>query len=505
MLVLLSATTSAPTCSSINGWLNCTLTVAAGVWDIGFRNISFRTRLYNGMPNGPVLRARPGDRVRILLQNRLGAAGDRSACEDRLAGYRGPNTTNLHIHGIFETPAHDDTFACVGPFEDKQYAYEIDRRTGSSLLWYHPHFDGSSAMHLYGGMGGVFDIVDQAQEAAYGLDFAEDATVRLCLTVLNFDPTSSDYLGAFLANGGEGVGKSELPLSLVNPTSFTGIVVTVNGVASAPVRRIAVGTWAKLKIVNAASASSNNAILGFDAGSDACELRVLAYDGAYISGRPRVQRAVIVPAGGRAVLAVRCQALGRFSFGTLSGQLPFGTMGQVMPAEQPVLVLDVGPAAIGRLADGPTAVGISTLPERLPGPPQFYPDLRSAKPDGFNSVRLSNAAGDNNVNGWPYNGSVSYTMPHGSVQEWVISGGEGVGLQKQHPYHQHMSHFQIVASSIDTGGLVALGDYRDTVPLYADLNFTIRFIAPFTGRMMVHCHVLKHEDRGMMTLAEVVR
>merc|ERR1712032_1406312 len=47
------------------------------------------------------------------------------------------------------------------------------------------------------------------------------------------------------------------------------------------------------------------------------------------------------------------------------------------------------------------------------------------------------------------------------------------------------------------------GDYRDTLVVYRDLNYTVRFVAPFQGLMMIHCHVLKHEDLGMMTLANI--
>jgi hypothetical protein len=114
---------------------------------------------------------------------------------------------------------------------------------------------------------------------------------------------------------------------------------------------------------------------------------------------------------------------------------------------------------------------------------------------------FSNAAGDNTLNGIPYNGSVSHVAEQRSMQEWYLYGGEGHGLSNQHTYHQHMTHFQIMSESVDTNGLVtAVGDYRDTVPLYRDLNLTIRFIPPFTGRMMIHCHMLRHEDMGMMTV-----
>ena len=45
---------------------------------------------------------------------------------------------------------------------------------------------------------------------------------------------------------------------------------------------------------------------------------------------------------------------------------------------------------------------------------------------------------------------------------------------------------------------------RDTLPLYGTLHYTIRFVAPFLGRMMVHCHIQKHSEGGMMALARIV-
>jgi FtsP/CotA-like multicopper oxidase with cupredoxin domain len=148
------------------------------------------------------------------------------------------------------------------------------------------------------------------------------------------------------------------------------------------------------------------------------------------------------------------------------------------------------------------------LPNILPGPPVYYTDLvqtPEADIDGRNTIMLSNFPGENSVNGWPYNGSVSYNMPIGSLQEWRLIGGQGPEpLGSVHPYHQHVTHFQIMESSLDTNGLVGMvGDYRDTVPLYLAMNFTVRFKAAIGGIMMIHCHVLRHEDLGMMTLANI--
>ena len=71
-----------------------------------------------------------------------------------------------------------------------------------------------------------------------------------------------------------------------------------------------------------------------------------------------------------------------------------------------------------------------------------------------------------------------------------------------------MSHFQVVAvSGAAEGGppLAAVGDWRDTLPLYGTVAYTIRFVAPFLGRMMVHCHIQKHSEGGMMAIARIER
>ena len=68
-----------------------------------------------------------------------------------------------------------------------------------------------------------------------------------------------------------------------------------------------------------------------------------------------------------------------------------------------------------------------------------------------------------------------------------------------------MTHFQVIRAGGVKGGvegagavegtalMARAGDYRDTVVLYAELNYTVRFVVPFPGLMMIHCHTLKHE------------
>ena len=56
-----------------------------------------------------------------------------------------------------------------------------------------------------------------------------------------------------------------------------------------------------------------------------------------------------------------------------------------------------------------------------------------------------------------------------------------------------------------TGGkLWRKGDWRDTVNVWEDVPALTRFhVADFAGPMVVHCHILQHEDMGMMTWAMI--
>ena len=201
--------------SDARGWLNYTLDVDVGVWRLP-RGISFSTRLYNGLAPSPVLWAQPGDRVRLRVLNRL---GPNSPTQPAAPNFREANTTNLHLHGIHDDANHDDTFARVRDGQQKVYEYDLEPSSGTSLIYYHPHADGSTSLQSLGGMGGVLVIEDRAQEEQLGL--RPSATHVALLQALDFNPSSKDYLGTQLTNEGT----SLMDASISNPTRFEGLML----------------------------------------------------------------------------------------------------------------------------------------------------------------------------------------------------------------------------------------------------------------------------------------
>lgn len=86
----------------------------------------------------------------------------------------------------------------------------------------------------------------------------------------------------------------------------------------------------------------------------------------------------------------------------------------------------------------------------------------------------------------------------GTVEEWTIVNN----TQEQHPFHIHINDYQVV--SINGQPYDAKG-HQDTVPV--PVNGEVVILNPFddfTGKFVFHCHILAHEDLGMMAVVDVL-
>jgi len=90
----------------------------------------------------------------------------------------------------------------------------------------------------------------------------------------------------------------------------------------------------------------------------------------------------------------------------------------------------------------------------------------------------------------------------GAVEEWVLENDS----DDYHPFHMHVNPFQIVETS---DRLIPPGTWLDTV-LIPPQRFGVpgrvvmrTRIRRFIGQFVLHCHILGHEDHGMMQLVEI--
>jgi FtsP/CotA-like multicopper oxidase with cupredoxin domain len=86
----------------------------------------------------------------------------------------------------------------------------------------------------------------------------------------------------------------------------------------------------------------------------------------------------------------------------------------------------------------------------------------------------------------------------GATEEWIV---RNTGAH-WHPFHIHVNDFQVVSVN---GEAVNSHGYEDTVPLPPNSETTIRMrFLDYSGKFVYHCHILSHEDFGMMATVEVV-
>ena len=103
-------------------------------------------------------------------------------------------------------------------------------------------------------------------------------------------------------------------------------------------------------------------------------------------------------------------------------------------------------------------------------------------------------------------GEDPYRVKLGTAEEWtLVNACDSKLMDHAHVYHIHVSPFKITAIN---GRRLSTPLWRDTFVLTKrsgdSLTFEANFV-DFTGRFVEHCHVIAHEDLGMMGSVEVVR
>ena len=94
---------------------------------------------------------------------------------------------------------------------------------------------------------------------------------------------------------------------------------------------------------------------------------------------------------------------------------------------------------------------------------------------------------------------VDVKVPLGSTEEWTIRNSS----EELHVFHIHQLGFQVLSIN---GKPVPFDGLLDTVnvPIHGEVKIRMAFTDPaIVGRFMFHCHILEHEDKGMMQQIEV--
>ena len=461
--------------SSSDGLLDTRLTCRVMAVPAAGKNPVMAT--YEGSLPGPVLRIRPGDRLRINLTNLLddippGLPPDSPfICSTMSAtGHmlgEGMNTcaTNLHLHGVHVSPEgnSDNIFLTVKGGESFQYEYQIPENHPSGFHWYHPHQHGTVTNQVFAGMAGPI-IIEGDLDKLPGVAGLTERTLILQATQLYPDGGSVKISAESITN---------VPGPPTDgPVRLKNYLRLVNGQLN-PTMTIRPGETQRWRILNASSNVTYRLQL------DGHQLHQIAKDGNTL-GETWTRDAIVLAPGERTEVLVQAGAAGTYAFRTLPISVGINT-------QQDTVLATV-------IVDG-TAMTPEPLPTTLLPLEDFSNDTIAQRRQI--TFQFSPPIGPNQSIFWidhrQFGGDRDdQVVQLGTTEEWTIRNAS----MSWHPFHIHINDYQVIAVN---GQPVPVRYSEDTtgVPPFGEITMRTRF-EDFPGRWVYHCHILLHEDNGMM-------
>ncbi|HEX6248145.1 MAG TPA: multicopper oxidase family protein [Nocardioidaceae bacterium] len=430
---------------SEGGSLSVTLEAAPGRHVVAGREADVLA--FNGGLPGPTLVLRPGDRLQIRLVNNL------------------DQVTNLHVHGMHVSPSDnaDNVFIEIGPGETFDYDYRLPQEHPPGVYWYHPHRHHLVADQLFRGLFGA--IVVEDPEA---LDVAAERLLVVSDTTLDAS------------------GEVVPPSFQQRMMGREGELVLVNGQA-VPQIDARTGERERWRVVNACSSRFLSLRL------DGHQVHLLGIDSGRFAEPVPTEQLLLAP-GNRGDLLV---TVGKGD-GVLRA-VPFdrggmGMMGGMGPGSG-----DGGPVRLATLSvtgDAQAAAG--------PLPTFDAPaDLRDAEVARRRRLVFAMGMGGGGMS-FTIDGKVfdpdrtDQGVSFGDVEEWTILNDSPM----DHPFHLHVWPMQVVVDG--DGNEPERPTWQDVVNVPARSGVRVRVaFERFDGRTVYHCHILDHEDLGMMGVVEV--
>lgn len=440
---------------SVDGVLEITLTLELGSYSFrdpnNGRTITITAPLFNGSFPGPTLLVRPGDLIRLTLENRL----PESNVPYRHNEYSAPTETNMHFHGLWvsgELPSDDATLV-LRPGTSFQYSTQIPDTHSPGTHWYHPHRHGSTALQLAGGAAGALIVQDDGTVPA-----RISGAPSHILVLQEYNPREASEV-IQIAQASEIVSTSG---------TSDNRVILVNGEV-APSIPMSANVWTRLRWINAGWEGDS-----YDLRVDnECELMLLAKDGIFVRDVPRSITKIRIFIGGRSDVMIRCGNVGNVNIRNIQDDRRQGQSEAVIAT----LVVSEDQSGLASTELEPWNVVY----------PEYLQDLRTTPVSNGCSctTRLDNDA----VNGLKFEyDQIMHQSYLGAVVERNIRSD-------RHPYHQHVYPFQLVAG-IDTDGgagdYYKVGDWHDTFAGNAIVRYQPQ---QFESKVMLHCHKLTHEDQ----------
>ncbi len=432
---------------SRHGVLKVTLVASSRVVRIAGRRVL--AKVYNGSWVAPTLSIAPGDLVEITLVNHL----------------REP--TNLHFHGLEVSPGGhaDNVFVTVDPGRSFHYRFRLPRDAATGTFWYHSHL-----------------MVPAAEAARYPNAASEEQVFDGLSGLIEVRGLTRDLPASL-----RGLPQRYLALRDVQ---LHGNAIVSRGIDSgAPTTRLVDGQYQPtLTIAPGQTQLWHIANIGADIfyrlSLSGSTFEVVAQDGHPVIHPERAPTLVLPPGKRWDVLVTGPARSGRAVLRTL----PYNQGEDRYPHARLATVITRGAAR--RAVPTPGTI----LAHQL--------DLRRVRAARRRTIVFSeNPAGTGFfINGRSYEPHrIDFRARLGTVQQWTIVNH----TDEQHPFHLHTYPMQAI--SVD-GVPVAFDGYQDEIvlPVGGYVVVRVHFVR-FTGLTVFHCHILAHEDMGMMANLLVTR
>jgi len=444
--------------------LNFNLTVQSGTTQF-YPGISTPTYGINGAFLSPTIIVNKGDVVTLNVINNLTVG------------------TTMHWHGLHVAAENDG-----GPHQlisaGTTWSPSFEILNNAATFWYHPHGEGKTELHVGKGLSGLFIVHDPAELAlglpqTYGVD-----DIPLILQTKAFDVLHQIAIADHM-----------------DTAVFTNGVI--DAVTDFPAQVI------RLRVLNGSSMRTFN--VGF---ANDMPFYQIATDGGLVAAPNTITRMMLAP-GERSELLVDLtgmngQQLQLMSYGS---EMPAGIYGSpsvgVFPDTMADYDMNMLNGADFQVLDvnvvAPTANPVTVIPTSLVP----YTPIPTANADinrilVLDTIRLlpgdvpSLAEGPFGINDKTFDmDSINISIPLNSTEIWTLVNKTHIA----HPFHIHDVQFNVIEKSGVTPPLTEQG-WKDVVLVLP--HDSVKFITQFTTfsdtmvPYMYHCHLLHHEDDGMM-------
>jgi FtsP/CotA-like multicopper oxidase with cupredoxin domain len=504
-----SVVTAPPELFSHNGVLNVVFNYFTTLDSAGRTLFCFTTA--DGL-QGPTLHVLPGDTLNVTVTNQVPAPPSGSPTEV----VSGPGNTcgdatmtitslNVHYHGTNTSPrCHSDEVihTIINSGESFQYSIHFPADEPPGLYWYHPHVHGLAEAAVQGGASGAIIVggIANLQPAVTGLP-------ERVLVVRDQPVAGSPSPGGIIPAWD--VSLNYVPIPYVS-TPQPGFIPSVI--------RMQAGQKEFWRVSN----SSADTILDLQLLYDGVPqpLKIVALDGVPVSsqdgttpGSTLTQTDVLIPTAGRAefIVTAPSASVHKAVFQTLN--IDTGPAGDNDPT-RPLAVIQTGPAApalpVTEAASGSIAgnrfAGLAALTPNATRT-LYFSEVISNPSDPLSPTNFFITVDGATPTLFDPNNPPAITTTQGSVEDWTIQNRS----PENHEFHLHQIHFLLLAVN---GVPVppAQQQFYDTIQVpywsgtgpYPSVKVRADFRGPDIGDFVYHCHILGHEDNGMMAIIRVL-